>query len=59
MTSLTSGKGNGRDKRLNPRYPKSRIWDDCERSQHRRERDQVIEEAGLEPDRIDPPRSQS
>lgn len=38
------------EQRLNPRYPRSTIWDEKRRREHRRQRDRTIEDAGLEPD---------
>ena len=40
------------EKRRNPRFPGSTIWTEEQRRQHRKERDQVLEELGLVTDRL-------
>lgn len=42
------------DLRRSPRYPGSRIWSRQERDQHRRQRDEIITDAGLEFEPPDP-----
>ncbi len=37
------------EKRLNPRYPRSTLWDEKRRREHRRQRDRILADAGLEP----------
>jgi hypothetical protein len=42
----------GDGKRRNPRFPRSSVWSEEQRRQHREERDRALEDAGLVTDRM-------
>lgn len=42
----------GDGQRRNPRFPRSKVWSDEQRAEHREQRDSTLEDAGLVTDRM-------